>query len=66
MSQEKQWEQVNISDLRLNGLKLKAALHRPETTVPKFLDFILEEFGIENLSKKELETAARNEGVIIK
>ncbi len=48
------WPQVNIKEERLNGLKLRVAQTIPETTIPKFLDHILEESGIELITEQEL------------
>jgi hypothetical protein len=51
----KLWENVNISPERMNGLRLRVAQIEPKTTVPRLLDHVLSQAGIELLTDKELE-----------
>lgn len=47
------WENINITHERLNGLKLRVARTMPPTTPPKLLDHILKKEGVGEYSDEE-------------
>lgn len=47
------WENINISRERLNGLKLRVAQTMPPTTPPKLLDHILKKEAVGEYSDEE-------------
>ena len=65
---EQEWNKVNIRSLRLNGLKLQAAIDKkedPYSSAPKLLDSILAKNGISNLTEAELQQKSKELGVIV-
>jgi hypothetical protein len=49
------WENINITHERLNGLKLRVAQTIPPPTPPKLLDHILKKEGVGEYSDEELQ-----------
>ena len=49
------WENINISRERLNGLKLPVAQTMPPTTPPKLLDHILKKEGVGEYSDEDFQ-----------
>jgi hypothetical protein len=49
------WESINITHERLNGLKLRVAQTIPPTTPPKLLDHFLKKEGVGEYSDKEFQ-----------
>lgn len=49
------WENINITHERLNGLKLRVAQIMPPTTPPKLLDHILKKEGVGEYSDEEFQ-----------
>ena len=47
------WETINITPERLNGLKLRIAQTIPPTTPPKLLEHILKKEGVGEYSDEE-------------
>ena len=49
------WENINITHERLNGLKLRVAQIIPPTAPPKLLDHILKKEGVGEYSDEEFQ-----------
>lgn len=49
------WENINITHERLNGLKLHVAQTIPPTKPPKLLDHILKKEGVGEYSDEEFQ-----------
>jgi hypothetical protein len=60
------WENINITHERLNGLKLRVAQTIPSTTPPKLLDHILKKDGVGAYSDEEFKEKLKELEVVPK